>query len=394
MVDPRALDQLLTQAVETGVAAGVVALAGDADGECYAGAFGVRELGRPAAMTTDTVFWLASMSKAITSVAAMQLVERGAVGLDEPLGRVVPELGEVQVLDGFDAAGEPVLRPPRRPITLRHLLTHTAGFAYHTWNAETLRYMTGRGIPFVGSCRHVSIRVPIVFDPGERWEYGINTDWAGQAVERLSGQRLEAYFRECIFDPLGMCDTGYLLRPGMAERRAGRHQRQVDGWRPDGMVMTQEPEFYMGGGGLYGSAADYLRFLRAILRGGELDGARILRPETVAEMGRNQIGELAAGTLISVLPEESNHLDLFPEMRKGWGLGWMITPEAVPGGRSAGSLAWAGMANTYYWLDPVKRIAGVLMTQIMPFADPAVLDLVARFERAVYAGVGWTKLPC
>jgi methyl acetate hydrolase len=386
MIDALAVDHVLTAAVDSGVVPGVVALAADKAGVVYAGAFGVRELGKPAAMSVDTVFWFASMTKAITTVAAMRLVEQGAIGLDDPLGDLLPDLAAVQVLDGFDVTGAPRLRPPRRPVTLRHLLTHTAGFAYYTWNAEMLRYQTELGIPFVGTCTLASLRVPLVFDPGARWEYGIGIDWAGQAVERLTGQRLEEHFREQIFGPLGMGDTGFALRDLLRERLAIRHRRRRDGsLLPDGFLMAQRPEFYMGGGGLYGTGPDYLRFLRMLLGGGELDGVRILRPETVAEMGRNQIGELRAGVLTTTLPDESNDLELFPGMAKGWGLGGMITPDATPTGRSAGSLAWAGMANTYYWIDPTRRVTGVLLTQIVPFGDPAVIDLFAAFETAIYA---------
>jgi CubicO group peptidase (beta-lactamase class C family) len=340
-------------------------------------------------MTVDTVTWVASMTKAITSVAAMQLVEQGRVTLDEPLLDRLPELADIQVLEGFDDAGVPKLRPPRRPITLRHLLTHTAGFTYDIWSQDMLRYEAYTKIPGITECKLVTLKLPLEFDPGERWQYGINIDWVGQTVERLSGQRLEHYFKDHIFGPLGMPDSSFLLSATQRERLAGMHAREADGsLEPFAFEMEQNPEFFMGGGGLYSTGPDYLRFLRMLLGNGELDGARILKAETVAEMNRNQIGDLSVGLLSTALPGASNDAEFFPGLPKKWGLAYMINAEDAPVGRSAGSLAWAGLANTYYWIEPQRRVAGVILTQILPFADPTVLNLFENFERATYAGLG------
>jgi CubicO group peptidase (beta-lactamase class C family) len=374
--------------VEVGEVAGVVALAADDDGVIYEGAFGKRVLDGDADMTLDTVAWIASMTKAITSLAAMQLVERGQVTLDEPLGTKVPELASVKVLEGFDESGAPRLRDPRRPVTLRHLLTHTAGFTYDIWSADMLRYEQYAGIPGITECKRVTLGLPLVFDPGERWEYGINIDWAGQVVERLSGQRLEQYFKEHLFQPLGMRDTSFILSDSQRERIAGMHFRQ-----PDGSLavipfeMEQNPEFFMGGGGLYSTGHDYVRFLRMILGNGELDGARILKPETFAEVNKNQIGDLFVRLLVAAIPTASNDAELLPGVPKKWGLAYQINAEDAPVGRTAGSLAWGGLANTYYWIEPTRRVAGVIVTQVLPFADKAVLDLFENFERGIYAGV-------
>ncbi|TME32150.1 MAG: beta-lactamase family protein [Chloroflexi bacterium] len=382
------VDQVLERAVAQGVAAGVVALATNDQGVIYEGAFGKREIGRDADMTLDTVVWIASMSKAITSVAAMQLVEQGRIGLDEPLSDRLPELAGIQVLEGFDDAGAPRLRPPRRPITLRHLLTHTAGFTYDIWNQDMGRYQQYAAVPGIIECKNLTLQTPLVFDPGERWEYGVNLDWVGKTVEQLSGQSLEAYFKEHIFGPLGMDDTGFVIRPEQRSRLASMHARQ-----PDGSLVaipfeiTQEPEFYMGGGGLYGTGPDYLKFERMLLGGGRLGGVQVLRPDTVQEMSRNQIGELTVGMLKSVQPGSSNDAEFFPGMVKKWGLAYMISTEVAPTGRSAGSLCWAGLGNTYFWIDPTRRVAGVILTQILPFADAAVLDMYDQFERAIYARV-------
>lgn len=364
---------------------GVVALAADADGAFYEGAFGQRRLGDGPAMTPDTLFRLYSLTKVVTSVAAMQLVEDGRLALDAP----VPDIGEPvlsapQVLDGFDDAGRPLLRPARRPITLGHLLTHTAGFTYGVWNADARRYSEITGIPLAGA--FAACRRPLNFDPGERWEYGVNIDWVGRLVEATSGQSLEDYMRERLFAPLRMNDTGFLPTRQQHARQASVHQRQADGHlEAQPLLAPSRPDFFAGGSGLYSTGPDYLRFLRMLLQDGSLDGNRILKPETVALMDRNHIGDLPAGTLTSYAPDLSNDVDFFPGSELRWGLGGMLNLEPGPNGRSAGTVGWAGLGNLYYWLDPVRRIAGVIMTQILPFADPAAVRLYGRFERGVYA---------
>ncbi|HLZ69620.1 MAG TPA: serine hydrolase domain-containing protein [Dehalococcoidia bacterium] len=389
MVTGTTADQALEQAVKAGEVAGVVALAADRGGVIYEGAFGTRTLGQDAPMTPDTVFWIASMTKAITSAAAMQLVEQGKLSLDEPLGTLLPQLAAPQVLEGFDAQGAPRLRPARRPITLRRLLSHTAGFCYDIWNAEMARYVEHAGLPGIAECKNAALSTPLVFDPGERWEYGINIDWAGKAVEAASGQRLDGYLRAHIFEPLGMNDSGFVIGAAQRERLAGMHARNPDGsLTAIPFELPQEPEFFMGGGGLYSTGPDYLTFLQALLHEGSFNGARILRPESVAEMAKNQTGELNVGLLKTANPAFSNDAEFFPGLVKKWGLGYMITTEEAPTGRSAGSLAWAGLANTYYWLDPTKGIAGVILTQVLPFVDGAVMRLFDRYERAIYAGRG------
>ncbi len=249
-----------------------------------------------------------------------------------------------------------------------------------------VRYQETMGIPGITECKLATLMTPLVFDPGDRWEYGINIDWVGQTVERLSGQRIEQYFKEHIFGPLGMPDTGFVIGAAQRERLAGMHTRLADGTLESiPFEMTQEPEFYMGGGGLYSTAPDYLRFLRMLLGGGELEGARVLSAETVAQANRNQIGDLLVGPLKTMDPGSSNDAEFFPGMPKKWGLAYMINAEDALVGRTAGSLAWAGLANTYFWLDPSRRLTGVILTQILPFADPMVLNAFEQFERAIYA---------
>jgi methyl acetate hydrolase len=380
------IDRLLSAATEKGEVPGVVALAATAQGPVYQGAAGKRALPAGSDMTVDSVFWIASMTKAITSTAAMQLVERGKLSLDKPISEVLPELAAPKVLEGFDAGGEPKLRPAKRPITLRHLITHSAGFGYDIWNPDLLRYEEKKGIPGIISCENLALTMPLTFDPGDRWEYGINIDWIGKAVERVSGQPLGAFFRENLFEPLGMKDTGFKLGEAQRARLVGMHTREPNGsLAPMPFEIPQEPEFQMGGGGLYGTAGDYLAFELMILNQGRANGKQVLKPETVRAMGENQMGALNVRLLNTAIPAYSNDAEFFPGMVKKWGLGFMISTERVPGGRSAGSLTWAGLGNTYFWIDPAKRIAGVIMMQLVPFADAKALDLYDKFEKAIYA---------
>jgi methyl acetate hydrolase len=382
------MDEVLGSAIERGDVPGVVAMAAARDGVVYQAAFGRRALSGEAAMSTDTVFWIASMTKAITSAAAMQLVEQGKLALDHQIADVLPELSTPQVLEGFDPSGEPRLRPAKRPITLRHLLTHTAGFVYDVFNAEMSRYMETKAIPGIISCQNTALSLPLVFDPGEKWDYGINIDWVGKAVERVSGQMLGDYFAEHLFGPIGMNDTAFRLTQERRARLAGMHARGPDGTlAPIEFEVPQEPEFQMGGGGLYGTASDYLAFERVFLNEGRANGRSVLKPETVRLMAANAIGDLNVQPLKTVVPHLSNHAEFFPGMVKKWGLGFMISTQPVPGGRSAGSLAWAGLGNTYFWIDLDRGIAGVILMQLLPFADPKALALLEQFERGVYTAL-------
>ena len=380
-------NRLLASAVAEGDVPGVVACATDRSGSTYEGGFGKRILGQSADMTPDTVVWLASMTKAITSAAAMQQVERGRLDLDAPAKSVVPYLGEVGVLEGFDAAGMPELREPCRDITLRHLLTHTAGFAYEIWSEQIAKYQEVEGIPGTISCENAALTTPLLFDPGARWHYGINVDWAGKMVEAVSGQKLGEVLRENVLGPLGMDDTAFHITPSMRERLAKIHHRETDGSlspNPD-LEIPQEPEFEAGGHGLYGTAGDYLKFVRMMLNAGRSDrGDAVLLPETVARMSTNAMGALAVAPLRSANPVLSNDADLFPGIEKQWGLGFMINNAQAPTGRSPGSLAWAGLANSYFWIDQKKGIGGVYATQILPFADKRTMDLYYAFERIAY----------
>ena len=382
------IDQMLRQSSDAREIPGVVAIAATGKDVIYQGAFGKRDLSKDVAMTPDSVFWIASMTKAITSAAGMQLVEQGKLSLDEPIGKVLPDLASPQVLEGFDAKGEPKLRPAKKPITLRHLMTHTAGFAYNMWNGDILQYLEKTGTPAVTTCKNDALKTPLASDPGTRWEYGTNIDFVGKAVEAASGKRLDAYLRDHMFTPLGMSDTGFKITDDMRKRLVGMHARGEDGsLTPIPFELEQEPEFHMGGGGLYGTAADYIKFTQMILNKGRGNGSQVLKPETVALMGQNHIGELNMGKLTTAIGWATNDVDLYPDMVKKWGLSFLINTAKTPEGRSPGSLAWAGLANTYYWIDPVRDVTGVILMQLLPFADKKCLEAFAGFERGVYAGL-------
>jgi CubicO group peptidase (beta-lactamase class C family) len=382
------IDHILRQKSDAREIPGVVAMAANSKELIYQGAFGKRDLSKDDAMTPDSVFWIASMTKAITAAAAMQLVEQGKLSLDAPIGKVLPDLAAPQVLEGFDAKGEPKLRPARSPITLRQLMTHTAGFCYDIWNGDMATYIEKAGIPSFTTCKNDALKTPITTDPGTRWEYGINIDFVGKAVEAVSGKRLDAYLRDHVFTPLGMNDTGFKLTESMRKRLVGMHARAPDGpLAPIAFELEQDPEFHMGGGGLYGTAGDYIKFTQMILNKGRGNGNQVLKPETVAMMAQNHIGELVVSKMTSAAPIYSNDVDLFPGIVKKWGLSFLINTAKTAEGRSAGSLAWAGVANTYFWIDPVRDVAGVILMQVLPFFDPKCLEAFAGFERGVYAGL-------
>ena len=382
------IDQVLRQKSDAREIPGVVAMAATANDVIYQGAFGKRDLSNDAAMTADSVFWIASMTKAITSAAGMQLVEQGKLSLDQPIGKVLPDLAAPQVLEGFDANGEPKLRPAKNPITLRHLMTHTAGFAYNMWNGDMVQYLEKTGLPAVTTCKNDALKTPLMTDPGTRWEYGTNIDFVGKAVEAASGKKLDAYLRDHLFTPLGMTDTSFKIGDAQRQRLVAMHQRGEDGsLAPIPFELEQDPEFHMGGGGLYGTAGDYIKFTRMILNKGRGNGNQVLKPETVALIGQNHIGELNMTKMTSAVAFATNDVDLYPDMAKKWGLSFLINTAKTPEGRSPGSLAWAGLANTYFWIDPVRNVTGVILMQLLPFADKKCLEAFAGFESGVYAGL-------
>jgi methyl acetate hydrolase len=376
------IDRALQARVSAREIPGVVAMAANGQSVVYEGAFGFRDMATASRMSTDTVFRIASMVKLLTSVAALQLVERGRLKLDEPAGNIDPTLAAAQVLAGFDAEGAPQLRPAQRPITLRNLLTHTSGLSYPLWDSNVVRYLkVARGNPALP-------RMPLMFEPGSRWAYGGSLDRVGRMVEIASGQSLDRYFSDHITGPLGMSDTGFSLTEEQRARQASLHVRDANGKLLPRSLEKAVPRVPSGGGGIYSTAPDYLVLLQALMNGGSLRETSILRPETVALMAENQIGNLKTGILKTTNPALSNDVDLFPGVQLRWGLGHMINIDPVPGGRKAGGLTWAGLLNTYYWIDPTVRIAGVIMMQILPFADRQALKAYRQFEHGICHALG------
>jgi CubicO group peptidase (beta-lactamase class C family) len=375
------IDETLRSGIAHREIPAAVGMAATANQTLYSGAFGRRDAeGTP--VTVDSLFQIASMTKAVTTVAALQLVEQGKLTLDEPVSRFLPQLAKLEVLDRFDG-DKPVLRPAKTPITLKHLVTHTSGFCYDRWDEKMFRFASQAGTRPPGAIG------PLMFEPGERWQYGQGVDWTGRLVEAISGMTLEDYFQAKILGPLEMRDTSYILPPEKFDRMVGLWNRD-DGTslKPNPRVQPATPKTFNGGGGLYSTAGDYVRFMQMILRKGRgANGAVILQPKTVQSMAVNQIGGLSAGKMRSFAPKTSSDVDIQPGSQEKWGLGFLINTTAYAGGRAAGSLAWAGLYNTFYWIDPKSGICTVLLMQFLPFVDKEAVGLLADFERAVYAGL-------
>jgi CubicO group peptidase (beta-lactamase class C family) len=371
-----AVERLLTEAARSGRVPGAIVLARGPDGAEIGGAFGRRSMAAPQAMTMDTVVWIASMTKLVTTVAALQLVAEGRLALETPVAAWLPAFADLPILEGHDAQGDPILRPGVRPVTIRHLLTHTSGLGYTFTDAELGRYARAQGLG-PGD----SHRLPRRFEAGEAWLYGVNTDWLGEVIAAVVGETLDVYLARRLFQPLGMNDTGFAPRPDQADRTAAIHARLADGGlAPMPFALPPPPHFMMGGGGLYATAPDYLTFLTALMEPG-----RLLPPDLTSALFDGAVGDLDAGDMISSEPSLTRDYRPLGDAPKTWSLGLLVNRERGPDGRSAGSGAWAGLGNCYYWVDPKAGVAGVCLTQILPFADPDALDLAAAFERAVYS---------
>ena len=371
-----------------GGAPGVVAMVTDRNANLYEGAAGKRELGKDQPMTTDSVFAIFSTTKAICGTAAMQLVEEGKIALTDPAKKYVPEIAEIGVLTGFDAAGQPRTRPPKRDITINDLMLHTSGFCYEFFSADDLKYRGAKNIPSVVSCTDASIKTVLLHDPGERWTYGVNIDWLGKIVEQQRGKRLGEVMAERIFAPLGITDMAFTMTDSMKARRVTIHDRAADGKLtplPD-LALPQPPELDCGGHGLYASIGEYMKFIRMILNDGAGPNGRVLKAETVAKMcedGLAKMGLQSTGWVTSI-PSLSNAGEFFPGIEKGWAYTFMTNREQTPSGRPAGSLMWAGLANSFFWIDRRNGVGGYWATQILPFQDIASYPGFVDFETALY----------
>ena len=373
-----AIDKVLADAVARGDVPGVVAMVTDRRGIVYQGAFGVADASSGRPMTVDTVFRIASMTKPVTSLAAMQLIEQGRLSLDDPAEKYLPQLANLKVFETVDGAtGAYTVRSAKKGPTVRHLLTHTAGFGYNFTSPIVRDFKPRAGETYAAG--------PLLFDPGEQWLYSTGIDWAGRIIESLSGKNLETYFRDHIFSPLRMADTAYNLKDDRQRRMTVVHRRRADGtFQVDPVQPPMSVTQPIGGGGLASTAPDYTRFLQMLLNQGTLNGVRIVSPETVAAMGRNHIGSVGVRAVKTALPERSSDFTFVADGRDKWGIGFMITVDAKPGGRSAGSLSWGGLNNTYFWVDHSRGIAGVILMQFLPFSDSKALAVYDAFEREVY----------
>jgi len=375
--------QTLDHAVAAGQVPFVVGMTANAAGVTYSGAAGEAAPGRPAA--ADTVFRIFSMTKAVGSTAAMILIDRGELDFDTPVDSVLPEFGQLRVLEGWDG-DTPRLRAPRTRATLRHLATHTSGLEYEFWRPEVADYLARTGRPSILAGTRAAMDYPLMTDPGTRWGYGPSIDWLGLMVEKVSGQRIDAFLKQHLFGPLGMADTDVEVRPHMAPRLAGVKARGEDRRFADfELAPPPAPEVYGMGHALYSTPQDYLRLLRMFLNRGTLDGARVLSEAGVARMLANHMGPLCLEKMVTAVPPISADVDFFPGTVKTHSFGFMRNEADIPGRRRSGAQSWAGVLNTHYWFDPASDLAAVIMTQTLPFAEPPLLAAYEAFERAAYA---------
>lgn len=365
---------------------GVVAMVTDRDGDIYSGASGERRIGGDP-MTEDTVFAIFSTTKAIAGTTALQCVEDGLLDLDAPAKEYAPAIGKLQVIDGFDDSGQPRLRAPRSDVTTRQLMLHTAGFGYDFFNEDYKRLAEEHGQPSVVTGSRASIETPLLFDPGEKWEYGTNIDWVGQVVEGIRGKRLGEVMAERVFAPLGMTDIAFTRTDNMKSRTATIHARGEDGGLTpmDDFALPDDPEVHMGGHGLYGSVPEYMKFIRMWLNDGAGPNGRVLKPETVDWAVKGALVPPQKVTMLpGVIPSLSNDAEFFPGLAKDWSYTFMVNSEEAPTGRPAGAIGWAGLANCFYWIDRANGVGGYWATQILPFGDPESFTGYMDFETAVY----------
>lgn len=387
-LDAAAIDAVLADAVGSGAVPHIAAIVADRDAVLYEGGAGPRIVGEAdETVTTSTQFAIMSMTKMICTTAALQQVERGELDLDAPVEEYRPEFAEIQVLDGFDG-DEPRLREPASKATVRNLVTHTSGLGYWFFSEQIDRYEKATGIPNVVPGDAAAFKAPLVSDPGTELIYGINTDWLGKVVEAVAGDGLDVVVRDGVTGPLGMDDTMFKLDDRRLENAARVHMPSENGgWASAGLLLNQDPDWWAGGHGLYSTPRDYIRFQRALLRGGELDGARILASETVDAAFSNQIGELdfpaAIATADAAITDDFNAGPGFK-----WGFGLLLNEADVDGGRRAGTGAWAGLFNTHFFIDRETGVCASIYTNSLPFvvADGA-FRVYGEFEAALYGAL-------
>jgi CubicO group peptidase (beta-lactamase class C family) len=379
------IDGVLENAVASGAVPNVAAIAADRDGVIYEGAAGPRIAGEGDPVTVDTHFRIMSMTKMVATVAALQLVERGALDLDAPIAQYCPEWADLQVLEGFDG-DTPRLRPPASQATVKHPITHTSGASYWFWNDDIVRYEAVTGTPNVLSGEKVIFKTPLVADPGTRYEYGINTDWLGQVVEAVAGKTLDAVIAEQITGPLGMTETAFLMSDQQRAKSVPVHLKGEDGtWAASDIELRQDPEYWAGGHGLHSTPRDYLKFQRALLGDGTSpEGVKILEKATVDAAFTNQIGDLDFPAEITTADETSS-MSFAAGPGYKWGYGLLLNTEDIPGARRASSGPCAGLLNTHVWVDLTAGITGAIYTQFLPFVTEEAFQMYVDFEQALYA---------
>jgi CubicO group peptidase (beta-lactamase class C family) len=381
------IDDVLRGAVDSGAVPNVAAIAADREGIVYEGAAGPRAVGESEPVSVDSHFRIMSMTKMVATVAALQLMERGELDLDAPVEEYRPEWADLQVLEGFDG-DTPRLRAPASKATVRQLVTHTSGVSYWFWNADIVRWEALTGTPNVLAGVNACFAAPLVADPGTRYEYGINTDWLGKVVEAASGQTLDVFVAENVTGPLGMAETAFLMSPGQRAKCAPIHLKGDDGaWVATDIDISQEPEYFAGGHGLHSTPRDYLKFQRTLLGNGTSpDGVRILSKDTVDAAFTNQIGDLDfPAEIASADPATTMDFNAGPGFK--WGYGLLLNTQDVPGMRRAWSGAWAGSANTHFWVDRTTGVTGAIYSQFLPFVTPEAMRMYQDFERALYASL-------
>ncbi len=377
------IDQVLQAAVDSGAVPGVAAIAADRDGIVYEGAAGTRGPGSSDALTPGSHFRIMSMTKIVATTAALQQVEKGTLDLAAPIEEYCPEWADVQVLDGWDD-DTPRLRAPASRATVKQLVTHTTGLGYWFFSADLTRWEAATGTPNVISGSKAIFGAPLLADPGTRFEYGINTDWLGRVIEVTSGRTLDVAVKEGITGPLGMTDTEFSIAGGWKDDTTPVQAKVEGSWVDTGMELNQSPDYWAGGHGLYSTPRDYIRFQRMMLRGGELDGERVLQEATVDAAFTNQIGNLDFPAAIrSNDLSVSHHFNLGPGWK--WGYGLLLNTVDLPGHRRAGSGAWAGLFNSHFWIDRTSGICGSIYSNFLPFVPDEALALYQDFEGAVYA---------
>jgi methyl acetate hydrolase len=385
-IDGTAIDNVLREAVDSGGVPHVSAIAADRDGVIYQGSAGPRAAGESDPVTVDTLFRIMSMTKMPCTVAALQQVEQGNLDLDAPVVQYCPEFADVQVLAGFDG-DTPQLRAPARQATVKNLITHTTGLGYWFWSEDLVRWEAASGIPNVVAGSNASFQAPMLADPGEAFVYGINIDWLGKVVEAVTGAGLDVAIKDGITGPLGMDQTTFLMDDDQRPNSTPVHVKGEDGnWVAIGEVLNQEPDYWAGGHGLYGPPSDYIKFERALLRGGELDGVRILQQSTVDAAFTNQIGDLDFPADLPTADAASS-CDFRPGTGYKWGYGLLLNTADIPGMRRAWTGAWAGLCNTHFWVDRTTGICASIYSNFLPFVTPEAVAMYNDFERALYASL-------